>query len=138
MRFGAALIGISSLDSSAKPMALHARTPKIGKAKPAKNSRPEGNAICVTENPSAKAIPIQAGSARFAVVDFLYDRLDGSPHLHQMVQRNFEVTIMALLNANDDAPAFSVPNQDGALRTLEDYRGKHLLLWWYPKADTPG
>lgn len=45
---------------------------------------------------------------------------------------------MALLNANDDAPAFSVPNQDGALRTLEDYRGKHLLLWWYPKADTPG
>ena len=45
---------------------------------------------------------------------------------------------MALLNEKDDAPDFSVVNQDGQTRSLADYRGKHLVLWWYPKADTPG
>ena len=45
---------------------------------------------------------------------------------------------MPLLAVNTSAPDFSVANQDGELRSLADYRGKHLLLWWYPKADTPG
>lgn len=42
------------------------------------------------------------------------------------------------LNANTKAPGFSVLNQDGERRSLDDYQGKNLLLWWYPKADTPG
>jgi len=45
---------------------------------------------------------------------------------------------MALLKAGDLAPAFSMRNQQGAATTLELYRGQHVLLWWYPKADTPG
>jgi peroxiredoxin Q/BCP len=45
---------------------------------------------------------------------------------------------MAMLNVGDDAPAFSLQNQDGANVSLEQFRGKNVVLWWYPKADTPG
>jgi dipeptidyl aminopeptidase/acylaminoacyl peptidase/peroxiredoxin len=38
----------------------------------------------------------------------------------------------------DDAPAFAVADDSGTVRELKDYRGKHVLLWFYPKADTPG
>ena len=45
---------------------------------------------------------------------------------------------MSLLNENDRAPAFTVLNQDGATVSLDKLRGKWVVLWWYPKADTPG
>ena len=45
---------------------------------------------------------------------------------------------MPLLNAGDMAPDFEAPNQNGELVSLSQFRGKHLVLWWYPKADTPG
>jgi hypothetical protein len=45
---------------------------------------------------------------------------------------------MALLRESDAAPAFSVPNQDGDLITLDSHPGKTLVLWWYPMANTPG
>ena len=45
---------------------------------------------------------------------------------------------MALLKVGDLAPAFSMRNQQGTATTLEQYRGHHVVLWWYPKADTPG
>jgi len=36
------------------------------------------------------------------------------------------------------APAFSLPDQDGVVHALSDYRGKWLVLYFYPKNDTPG
>jgi len=36
------------------------------------------------------------------------------------------------------APDFSLPDQDGVARKLSDYRGKWVLLYFYPKDDTPG
>ncbi len=45
---------------------------------------------------------------------------------------------MALLNPGDEAPDFSISNQDGAAVALSGLRGKNVVLWWYPKADTPG
>ncbi len=45
---------------------------------------------------------------------------------------------MALLNEADVAPAFSLPNQQGIQTSLDQYRGHYVVLWWYPKADTPG
>ncbi|MFO0703046.1 MAG: thioredoxin-dependent thiol peroxidase [Candidatus Andersenbacteria bacterium] len=36
------------------------------------------------------------------------------------------------------APDFSLPDQDGTTRKLSDYRGKWVLLYFYPKDDTPG
>ncbi len=36
------------------------------------------------------------------------------------------------------APDFALPDAQGATRTLADFRGEWLLLYFYPKADTPG
>jgi len=36
------------------------------------------------------------------------------------------------------APAFSLPDQDGKTVSLDDLRGKDLILFFYPKDDTPG
>lgn len=36
------------------------------------------------------------------------------------------------------APDFNLPDQDGKLHTLQEYRGKWLVLYFYPKDDTPG
>ena len=36
------------------------------------------------------------------------------------------------------APAFSLPNQDGKLVRLADFKGKKVVLYFYPKDDTPG
>lgn len=42
------------------------------------------------------------------------------------------------LKLGDKAPAFSVPDQDGKQQQLADYAGKWVLLYFYPKDDTPG
>jgi peroxiredoxin Q/BCP len=36
------------------------------------------------------------------------------------------------------APAFSLPDQDGKTHKLAAYKGKWVVLFWYPKDDTPG
>ncbi len=36
------------------------------------------------------------------------------------------------------APDFSLTDQYGAIVRLIDLRGSWVLLWWYPKAATPG
>ena len=45
---------------------------------------------------------------------------------------------MAKLNVGDKAPSFSLSDQDGKVVSLSDFQGKKLLLYFYPKADTPG
>jgi peroxiredoxin Q/BCP len=45
---------------------------------------------------------------------------------------------MAELNEGDDAPAFALQNQAGETVTLEGLRGRKVLVYFYPKADTPG
>ena len=36
------------------------------------------------------------------------------------------------------APAFSLAGSDGKKHSLADYAGKNVILWFYPKDDTPG
>ena len=36
------------------------------------------------------------------------------------------------------APAFTLPDQDGKNHKLGDYKGKNVVLFFYPKDDTPG
>ena len=43
-----------------------------------------------------------------------------------------------MLDPGSQAPDFTVADQDGDPWALADRRGKWVLLWWYPKADTPG
>jgi peroxiredoxin Q/BCP len=42
------------------------------------------------------------------------------------------------LNEGEPAPAFEMPASGGRTVRLADYAGKPLLLYFYPKADTPG
>ena len=42
------------------------------------------------------------------------------------------------LNVGDTAPDFTIPDQDGNSVTLSSLRGKRVVLYFYPKADTPG
>jgi peroxiredoxin len=43
-----------------------------------------------------------------------------------------------LLEVGTQAPDFEVTAHDGSTVKLSDYRGKKVILWFYPKADTPG
>ena len=43
-----------------------------------------------------------------------------------------------MLKEGDKAPSFSVKADDGATISLSDYRGRNLVLYFYPKANTPG
>ena len=45
---------------------------------------------------------------------------------------------MAKLKEGSKAPKFSVKGSDGKLHTLQDYKGKTLVLYFYPKDLTPG
>lgn len=45
---------------------------------------------------------------------------------------------MTTLKAGDKAPEFSAKDQDGNVHTLADYKGKKLVVFFYPKASTPG
>jgi thioredoxin-dependent peroxiredoxin len=42
------------------------------------------------------------------------------------------------LNEGDQAPEFSVANQNGERRSLADFRGRQVILYFYPKDDTSG
>ncbi len=44
----------------------------------------------------------------------------------------------SMLKAGDPAPDFSVEDHLGNTVTLDDLKGRRVLLWWFPKADTPG
>lgn len=43
-----------------------------------------------------------------------------------------------MLSAGQTAPDFTVSSHEGKTVSLRDLRGRKVLLWFYPKADTPG
>lgn len=44
----------------------------------------------------------------------------------------------AVLNVGDRAPNFKLPGSDGKTHSLADYKGKTVVLAWFPKAFTGG
>lgn len=46
--------------------------------------------------------------------------------------------VYAALKLGEAAPSFNLPDQDGQMHRLSDYRGKWLVLYFYPKDETPG
>ena len=43
-----------------------------------------------------------------------------------------------MLEIGTKAPAFELPDQNGIMHTLEEYKGKKIILYFYPKDNTPG
>ena len=48
------------------------------------------------------------------------------------------MVFMALIDEGKKAPAFSLNDQDGKTHRLSDYAGRPVILYFYPKDDTPG
>ena len=49
-----------------------------------------------------------------------------------------ESTVVEQLEPGQQAPDFVIPNQDGLMRSLEDFQGKGLILYFFPAAASPG
>jgi peroxiredoxin Q/BCP len=45
---------------------------------------------------------------------------------------------MGKLSAGDKAPRFTLPDQDGKKVSLKDFAGQRVVVYFYPKDDTPG
>ena len=43
-----------------------------------------------------------------------------------------------MLEVGTKAPDFTLPDQNGNMHSLSDYRGKKVILYFYPKDNTPG
>ena len=43
-----------------------------------------------------------------------------------------------MLKPGEQAPDFTCKDHEGKTVSLRDYKGKSLVLWFFPKADTPG
>lgn len=43
-----------------------------------------------------------------------------------------------MLEAGDKAPSFTLPDQNGEKLRLSDLKGQTVILYFYPRADTPG
>jgi len=43
-----------------------------------------------------------------------------------------------MLEVGTEAPNFTLPDQDGKDVSLSDFAGKKVVLWFFPKASTPG
>jgi peroxiredoxin Q/BCP len=42
------------------------------------------------------------------------------------------------MDAKEKAPEFTLPDEDGKNVSLKDYRGKSVVVYFFPKANTPG
>ena len=45
---------------------------------------------------------------------------------------------MSILKVGDQVPDFKAQDQGGTMRSLSDYKGQKLVVFFYPKASTPG
>ena len=89
--------------------------------------------------PNAGGKPAIPGIASTSGVRSIVDSISAIPQIRQSDERTRREDMSSTLrNAGEAAPAFQLPNQDGVPSDLADFRGHYLLLWWYPKADTPG
>jgi peroxiredoxin Q/BCP len=70
-------------------------------------------------------------SARFRICGHL-------PHFARQILRNEFCSAMSTPTLGKPAPAFSLPSTSGTVFTSKDAAGKNLVLYFYPKDNTPG
>ena len=52
--------------------------------------------------------------------------------------RRFRAVEGALMDVKDKAPDFILPDEDGKAVALKDFRGQNVVVYFFPRADTPG
>ncbi len=55
-----------------------------------------------------------------------------------MADEQGRANVGVILEAGEKAPAFTLKDQDGKTHRLADYQGKTVVLYFYPKDETPG
>ncbi len=65
-------------------------------------------------------------------------RLTGRATPFMIILRDIEKEDDMLLKKGDRAPRFALPDQDGRMVSLADFRGRKVLVYFFPKAGTPG
>jgi thioredoxin-dependent peroxiredoxin len=61
--------------------------------------------------------------------------LEGAASRHPLTAKHYDPT---MIEQGDAAPAFELPDQDGRVVKLSDLRGQSVVVYFYPKASTPG
>src|SRR3954467_11852952 len=66
------------------------------------------------------------------------NKLDGSRFTPSDRHTEASSRILAVLERGQKAPAFTLPDQNGDPVKLSDLKGQTVVLYFYPRADTPG
>jgi len=94
----------------------------------------------IASNPSARG-PLSAFAPRetcAAVVSRPSKASPGKMTAQAVLRYNVVREGETSMEVNDKAPEFTLPDQNGENISLKDFRGKTVILFFYPKADTPG
>jgi len=68
----------------------------------------------------------------------LYDGNMSARGIFKMIADSLFRRSFPMLQPGDVAPDFSLENHRGEKVSLRELRGKNVVLWFFPKADTPG
>ena len=84
--------------------------------------------------PKLSTVPTLASLALTAIVTASAQGQTPQPPQEQQPPPQYS----AVLNVGDRAPEFKLPGSDGRTHSLSDYKGKTVVLAWFPKAFTGG
>jgi peroxiredoxin Q/BCP len=56
----------------------------------------------------------------------------------KVLERHALANVRTMIERGEKAPDFTLPDQDGNDVSLSDFAGRTVVLYFYPKADTPG
>ncbi|UZE52179.1 peroxiredoxin [Rhodopseudomonas sp. P2A-2r] len=134
--------GAKAVTRKAAPAASKAAAKKTMKkaAKPAAKAAPKG-AAKKSKAPAAKSAPTPARSktaATKATAAKVAPKRAPAPKPAQAPGRAPAATAPAVAIEGALAPAFTLPRDGGASVALSDYTGRKLVIFFYPRASTPG
>jgi cytochrome oxidase Cu insertion factor (SCO1/SenC/PrrC family) len=100
-----------------------------------------GSSSCAAARPGQKTAPAHKATKNAAIHKLLLRyRIRGNDG-----ERNADFTIAGhvftrknAMNINDKAPDFTLQDENGKELVLKDLRGKTVILFFYPRANTPG
>ena len=119
----------SSKTSPSRPVKAKSKAKSVARAK-TKNAKIPGVAATKSSNKATGAASHKAAPKRLKISEEATGRGPG--------KTGSAVDKQAILVEGSDAPAFRLPRDGGETVGLSDFSGQKLVLFFYPRADTPG
>jgi thioredoxin-dependent peroxiredoxin len=133
--------GKATAKASHKAPLKKLKSPSPAKSAPRATSAPKAAAAkpAVAKPVVAKSAVAKPAVAKPAVVDSPLKKPAGEKVSESAASRSISsVPSSGSLTEGSKAPAFSLPRDGGSTVSLRDYAGQKLVLFFYPRADTPG